>query len=404
MRINKRTKKNNHNTKKNKSINPIDTYSSKRLVLSNKESISPILTDHFNQGIKPQPYENFKLELTKLPPLGNGEFGIAYGVHKTNFAPLKTFTAYYVEIFDESMRTIHMHDSDELGYLIEGTLEIFIWESDTVYTKTIINAGGSWFFPKGTLHSLNNVGDVVSKMFVGFNSLNPSNIDIAVMLNGLPKYLKQEYSGSPHSLLKNFKGPLSNYFFCDFPKSELKTKVSKSSPFTFDLINCKPYFESKNLGFIRRVTYKDWPMIKGINLSLGLINLKPSISTDNFWYTNADALYIVYSGKCDIFMTLTNFNKNDENNKTSVEIFDYFFVPCATPHTIKNTSTSEDLNIGVFFSTDCIKSISLGPSLLFFGQAIIQENFITSNFTESEKSQTTPPITNIKNVPQLFKP
>lgn len=351
----------------------------------------------YSTGVKK--YSNYKLELSKLPTYGLHKYGTATPVNKTIFPVLNTFTSYYVEIFDESMRCVHIHDSDEVGYVAEGQIEVFIWESETVYTKTLIEQGNSWFIPKGALHSLNNVGEKYAKLYVAFNSPHPSNTDIAILLNGLPKYLKNEYAVSPHSILKNYVGPNTNYFFNDYPKDELDIKVSKSSPFSFNINDTKPEFYDNNVGFIKKIDKKKWPILEGTNFSLGKFVLKPRVSTDSFWYKNNDALYIVYNGNADIYMSMSGFNNTNDKNKISIKSHEYYFVPKGTPHTIRNSSNNSNLEMIVYYSDDIIEHVSLGPSLLFFGEGIIQDSFITNKLVQAKKSKSK----TIKNIKRLIK-
>ena len=338
---------------------------------------------------------NYKLDVFKLPNYGLHKYGSAIPVNKTIFPALTTFTAYYVEIYDESMRCVHLHDSDEVGYVAEGAIEVFICESETVYTKVLVPQGNSWFIPRGTLHSLNNVSKEQATLWVAFNSPTPSDTDVAVILNGIPKYLKNAYSASPHSILKDYIGTNTNHFFNDYPKNELNIKVSKSSPFSFDVINSKPEFSDNSLGKIIHVDKEKWPILKDKNFSVGLFFLKPNVSTDCFWHLNNDALYIIHEGNADIYMIMSGYS----NNKMELKKGQYFFVPKATPHVIKNTSHNKELKIIVYYSDDTIKQISLGPSFLFFGDGIIQDSFITNKLVQAKKSKSK----TLKNITRLIK-
>jgi len=346
--------------------------------------------------------DKYRLEVTKLPKLGNGLFGFAYAPDKLNFPVLVSFTTYYVEIFDESMRCIHIHDCDELGYVAEGAIEVLIWTDDNQYTKTLVPEGNLWFIPKGALHSLNNVGKEHAKLWVGFNSTMPSNTDLGIVLNGLPTYLKQKYAGSPHSLLKDYVGPNYNYYFNNYPKNEINMKMSTNSIFSFDFSTIIPEFNDKNLGIIRTVNCKYWPLLKGANLSVSRITMKPNTSTDYHWFSNADANYVIFKGEADIYMSIPNYNNDNDNNKLSVKAYEYAFVPAATPHSIRNTSKSNNLEIVVFLSSEDAKQVHLGNSLLFFGDSIIQQSFVTRMGEEYPGTQGRV-IENVKNIGRIIK-
>jgi len=375
-------------------------YTKKNRPLVNKKTNDSIVAPYYNIYTPETSIDKYRLVLNKLPKLGNGMFGYAYAVDKVNFPVLVSFTTYYVEIFDESMRCIHMHDCDELGYVAEGAIEVLIWTDENQSTKTLIPEGNLWFIPKGALHSLNNVGKQHAKLWVGFNAIMPSNTDLGVMLNGLPTYLKQKCSGSPHSLLKDYLGPNYNYYFNNYPKNELKMKMDMNSIYGFDFSTITPDFHDNNLGTIKTVGTKNWPMLFGSNFSVSRITLKPNTSSDYFWFSNADINYVVYKGEGDFYITKPNYNNND--NKISVKSYEFVFVPCATPHTFRNTSRTNNLEIVAFMSSEEPKIVQIGNSLTFFGDSIIQQSLVDV-MGQEYKGTNGKVIQNFKKIDRIIK-
>jgi oxalate decarboxylase len=394
-----------YNTKKHRkhpvsrNVTKSSSKSSKFLVKHPNEACGiKTSTGPFNLANPTSIYEQYKLDTSKLAPLGTGEYGMAHGVHKSNFNVLNTFTTYYVEIYDDSMRCIHMHDANELGYVADGAIEVIIW-SETKVTKTLATKGCMWFIPKGALHSLNNIGEKNATLWIAFNSTNPSNTDVAVLMNGLPQYLKNEYSASPHSLLKNYVGPNYSYYFNYCPKEVSRTATSLNSPFVLSFDGINPDIYDKDLGCIKRVSWLDWPIIKGTKFSAGHISLRPRTSTDCYWYGNSDANYVIYKGSGKFFMVMTNFNNPCEG--VPIKTGDFYFVPCATPHSIMNDSDS-DLELVVFYSSDDhVSKISFGEAITFFGDTMIQDSLMTSSGQQYANPDKI--IKNIKNIPLIFK-
>jgi len=112
-----------------------------------------------------------------MPNKPYNQFGVAKIVTSQNYPSIKGITVFYIEIFEESMRTIHVHaNCDEIGYVLDGEIQVFIYSPKKVIFK--VKKGGSWFIPRGAIHSLNNIGPKNAKLFVGFNSDTPSNYDL----------------------------------------------------------------------------------------------------------------------------------------------------------------------------------------------------------------------------------
>lgn len=342
-------------------------------------------------------FDKYKIDLRNVKNAGLAKYGIAKPVNGSNY--LASFSLYSVEIYDNSMRTIHSHDCDELGFVQDGVIQVFIWKNEKDYTMTTVTKGNLWFIPRGTLHSLNNVGDNNAVLRVAFNSKTPSDNDISVLLNGLPHYIKNEYCGSPHSLLKHFIGPNTAYLFAPYPKSEVKFKTDQKSPYLYKLEDSKPDFYDKHLGKIVSVDKNKWTTLKDKNFSFSHIYLQPNVSTQAFWYLNNDTIYVIYEGNAEIYMTIPGQNNN--NNKVLLQRENYYFVPCATQHVIRNSSSTSILKIAAFYSNDTFEYYSLNQGLLFFGEPIIQSNLITNKMKPIGRSK----YQTLKRISKkLFKP
>jgi oxalate decarboxylase len=291
-------------------------------------------------------------------------------------------------MYDESMRTIHWHNSDELGYCNDGSLDIFIWDKYGNSTKTHCPKGYVWYIPKGLPHSLHNPSSETAKLFISFNNPDVTSIDISVVLNGLPQFLKDEYSGSPHSLLKNFKGPNTNYYFNEYPKNELGIQYPIISKYVFNLDGMKPTINS-DLGTLSIID--KWPATN-IDLTCGILNLESNVSTGNFWYENVDALYLVATGKAYIYPILSGYNLS--NNQVLLNELEVFFVPKGTSHSILNISDGP-LKMVVFYSSWYPKINTLTPSLLFWNNNFIECCMITDQCEQITQNNSIV----IKNIP-----
>ena len=329
--------------------------------------------------------EKYKFTLKAEDYVGIKEYGRAIAVNKNNFQVLKTFTSFYVEIYNNSMRTPHLHDCEEFGFVSDGTIEIMMWNSENEYTSNIANKGDFWFIPKGVLHSLNNLGNTNAILYVGFNSPDPTNIDIAIVLNGLPQYLKNQYAGSPHSLLKNYNGPTTNYYFNKFNVEKNTSNKYIISQYVFDSKNIPYYYNEFDFGNIKFINKYNWYLLNNISMSSGLFELKAKSSTFSFWYTNADVLYIIIDGHIELYVGLPDMN----NNKIILNKNEYFFMVSGTPHVINNIS-NVDSKILAYYSTNDVVINKLGQSFPFFNNSIMQ-NVLVSNSLKT-------PLSNNENV------
>ena len=340
-----------------------------------------------NENFTTTQTKNNEIEQYKFSPLqqnfvGIKEYGRAIAVTKNNFPILNTFTSFYVEIYDNSMRTPHLHNCEEFGFVASGVIEILIWISSSEYTSNIASTGEFWFIPKGSLHSLNNIGEQHAVLYVGFNSPTPSNIDIGVVLNGLPEYLKNTYINSPHSLLKKYKNMNDNYFFNKYDKSLYKT-TSKNSiqGYSFNL-NIVPKYIDSALGTLNFVNKFNWNLLEKIKMSAGVFVINPKSSTQSFWYTNCDALYIVINDYVEFYLGIPNLNKN----KITINSGEYLFVNSGTPHVINNFTNSK-VKILSYYSDNYANINKLGDVLPFFTNSIINDVINAENSSNKNINQ-----------------
>ena len=312
---------------------------------------------------------SYKLELNTIPYVKttlNNKYGLAKTINSQNFPILQNITSYHLEIYDNSMRTIHMHNNcNELGFLVKGKIQVIIYFDDLYPTVFTVEKGNIWFIPKGFPHCLNNIDDGISEMFVGFSSDSPDSIDISVMIGSMPTLLKNTYDigSNIHTLLKNLEPPTENYIYCPLPKKYLNIKNTINSQYVYDLNAIKSP--------VKIVNSKNWEILKNSGISIGRFIFNPLEISSTLWNVGANCLYIILSGNLDIFIP----------EKNTLLKHNYFFVPTSMLHTVSNPNISEICEFIVFFScSDNCKMLTLQNTLSFFGEELSSYNLVNKYF------------------------
>jgi oxalate decarboxylase/phosphoglucose isomerase-like protein (cupin superfamily) len=312
---------------------------------------------------------NNKLDLSTIPFVPttlNNKYGLAQSISQKNFPVLEEITSYHLEIYHDSMRTVHLHTNcNELGFLLSGKIQVLIYFDEKIPTVFTVLPGNLWFIPKGFPHSLNNIGTETSEMFVGFSNATPDNIDISVMIGSMPNILKNSYKpgSSIHSLLVDFIPPTSNYIYCPLPENAKRIKDIEDSPYYFDL----NMFMGNSMYKI--VNSKTWPILTNKGISLGKFSFKPLQQSETLFTPGSVCLYIILNGKLDIFTP----------EKTSLTKHNYYFVPNSMIHTAINPCDKELCEFIVFFS-DGEKMLTLQNTLNFFGEELSSYNLVNKYF------------------------
>jgi oxalate decarboxylase len=313
----------------------------------------------------PRSPQAYRLETKKNAPYSIPNVANAWIVKKNVFPALDGITSYVLEVYDESMRLPHWHpNASELGYVVSGSLEVILWRSPGETAIFTLTAGMCWFIPQAALHSLNNIGDEKAVLLVGFSADTPQDIDLPVAFNGVPVPVRDAYT-SPHTELKNFKGPLSNPLFGKAAVDPALKNLKIGSPYGFDLNAVPPLFSDPELGTVAWGIQDNWPILE--NMSVLRARLKPHTARDVIWYPDVGTLYIVTQGRGEFHLIMADMPPQP----IPVAPFDYVFIPMGMLHTFLNTSPSEDLEVVAFFNgANPLPEVSLSVSAAFFPESI----------------------------------
>jgi len=297
-----------------------------------------------------------------VTPLSNSS-GKAWEVGLSNFPVLSGVTVFTIEFYDDSMRLPHWHPNcSELGYLLSGKLEIFLWRYTGEASKYTVTPGQCWFIPQGALHALINVSDVTAKMVIGFNTTAVQNIDLPVAFNGIPVPLRNAFT-SPHSTLKDYKGTTVNPLFGVSPLKEV-VKEEINSPYLIDMSRIAPLYNGQ-YGNVTWAIKDNWNILNDI--SIIRVILKPNTARDPIWYPDAGTLYVVTKGKATfklIFPLPTGEYEFDASE------YDYIYVPVGILHTFWNTTDKDFEVVGYFTKDNPLPEVSLLLSTGFFPLSI----------------------------------
>jgi len=263
------------------------------------------------------------------------------------------------------MRLPHWHPNAwEIGLVKEGIIKVYLWRSTGEAAVFTVTKGSLWMIPINALHSLNNVGNEAAVMLVGFSSENPGNVDLPVAFNGLPVPLRDAYT-SPHSALRNYKGPVMNPFSGFSPLSPAPEE-NIPSPYTFDLENAIPLFSKPKLGRVIWAVTENWPIIAGSGISFLSVTLKPETARDAIWWPDAAIIYVVARGSGYTVLVLPGF----EPQKLKLKLNDMVFVPEGIMHSFVNTGDDDFELAGFFSNSNPLPEVSLGAATAFFPRSI----------------------------------
>lgn len=324
------------------------------------------------------PVTAYHLRTDVLPTQGFSESGIGKIVTDDNFKVLKGVTSFLIEIFEDCMRLPHWHTSVELGYMVSGTIEVYLWRSPGEISIFTVNGGSLWVIPQGALHSLNNIGDGSAVMAIGFSNPKPGDFDLPTIYDGVPAPIRNAYT-SPHTRLREYKGPTINPLFGrESIATKLRQRRDEPSPYRFNIDHVKPLFDDEKLGSVIWAVRDNWPILaecglRGIGSKIAFVRtiLQPDTSRDCIWWPDSNALYVVIRGSANFTLILPGHDPTPLLVKSN----DMIFVPVGIAHAIVNVDPLETFEVVTFLDNDKpLPEISLAVATDFFPRSIVDES------------------------------
>ena len=315
------------------------------------------------------------------------DLGDVYVVNSTNFPVLAGVTCLIAEMKAKTQRLPHWHpNAAELGYVIEGEIEIMLWRSPGETTRCTLKAGDCWFFPQGSLHLINNVGAGLARVLVGLSNASPGDVDLPVAFNGLPPAVRFAVGRQP---LVEWVGPAKNPTFGSAPSKPRQPDGQVTSPYGFELAAVTPLFDQPALGSVVWGVQDNWSILESISMLRA--QLQPGTARDVIWYPDANTLYVVTKGRADFYLIQSGV----EANPLAATVYDYVFVPEGVQHTFVNTGDGEFEVVAFFSNGNPRPEVSLSVATAFFPPAL--STAALTQYYGQTATQPTLPLAELQN-------
>jgi oxalate decarboxylase len=160
------------------------------------------------------PQRTHKYRLLGDEPIVNNQGGRLWLVASSKFPISKTITGAILELDIGALRELHWHpNADEWQYVLEGEISVTMFGSGGRYRIETLEKGDVGYIPQGYGHSLENVGDKMCRVLIGFNSGIYEDIDLSAWMAGNPLDVLATNFGKPVTLFEKF--PKRDVFIAD---------------------------------------------------------------------------------------------------------------------------------------------------------------------------------------------
>jgi oxalate decarboxylase len=156
------------------------------------------------QGVREPPLTH-KFRLLAQTPHRIFRGGREWRADSSRFPISKTITGVVLHLEPGSLRELHWHpNADEWQYVLSGRASVTMFGSHGRYRIETLEQGDVSYIPQGYGHSVENVGDQMLRLLVGFNTGTYQTIDLSQWLAGNPLDVLTTNLGLPADVLGKF--------------------------------------------------------------------------------------------------------------------------------------------------------------------------------------------------------
>jgi oxalate decarboxylase len=149
--------------------------------------------------------ETHRYRLLAQPPHRVFEGGREWRVDSTRFEISRTIAGVVLDLERGALRELHWHPTaDEWQYLLAGRVSVTMFGSHGRFRTERLDEGDVGYIPQGFGHSIENVGDGVARVLIGFNTGVYQTIDLSQWIAGNPTDVLATNFGKPPSLFEKF--------------------------------------------------------------------------------------------------------------------------------------------------------------------------------------------------------
>jgi oxalate decarboxylase len=329
------------------------------LVKINPNSNVPPPTDH---GSVPVIWHSFDLTHRRVQ-----EGGWTHEVTQREIPESKELAGVNMRLTRGSYRELHWHLADEWAIMLEGTARITLLSPDGSMFVDEVNEGDLWFFPAGSPHSIQGIGEEGCEFLLVFNQGSFSEESTFLLSDWLmhtpPDVLQKNFGLDAEAIAKLPKGDPLYIFPSEVPAQSLEAdgnEVAQRAPrpkqvFTFKA-STMAATHSNLYGSVKVVDIHDFPASPKI--CAAIVTIKPGGLRELHWHPQVSEWQFWIKGQG----RMTVFNAKEDARTMDFRANDVGFVPAMAGHYIENTG-NEDLVFLELFAAAEYQDISLNQWL-----------------------------------------
>ncbi len=294
--------------------------------------------------------------LNSTPPQQSVPGGSRTDATQFNFPVLRDMSLSYLRLSPKGFREPHWHpNAHELSYCVAGRALMTVFSPGAAHDTFIIEPGTLAFVPMGSIHHIENTGNVPLEMLVCFNHGSPEDLNLSSSIAVMPPSILGETFKVEPSFFIDLKAALPPVFIAESDNPYREEISWMTNRLKMNIGSTQPQIKNKG-GWVRMSNAFLMPSLEG--LSMYSLQLEPQGAREPHWHPNAHELNYLISGKARI----TLFSPVQNVDTFDMKAGDMSFLPKGYLHHIENTG-AEQASFAIFFNHSAPSDIGLSGCL-----------------------------------------
>jgi oxalate decarboxylase len=283
------------------------------------------------------------VSLTARQPAFTSALGSITRVEKSDFPLLRHLSIRRLILSPRSIREPHWHaNAHELGYCIRGGGLVTIVGNHGVRSTFLVGPGDMFFFPSGTMHNIENIGEIDAEFILAFSHEQPEDFGLSGAFDAMSESVLANTLGvKAHSSLNFGRIGEDHAIFSLSSSTEIETQARRPDPYKYR-IEAGRAPTSSDAGSARMAKVATWAVLE--NIAMFSVRITDQGMREPHWHPQTSEMGYVVGGQG----RMTVLDPDGSSNTFAIKPGDVYFIPQAYPHHIENTGEGT-LHILIFF-------------------------------------------------------
>lgn len=280
--------------------------------------------------------------LLTAPVVHDSDLGRIRRLNGDDFPLLKGLSIKRLQLAPGAIREPHWHvNANELGYCVAGELLLTVVDNGNVVSRFTVASGQMFFVDNGSLHAIENVGDMDAELIIAFSHERPEDFSFHASMGAMTDAVLGNTYDRPASVFAQRDHDLGSPYLIRRPgPTYVPRDAAFANPHRFDIEAESPPIDFP-YGQARVSRTQFWPVLK--NISMYSIKVPDDGMREPHWHPTTAEMGYVAEGRA----RMSILDPDGSLDTYLLQAGDVYFIPRAYPHQIE--VLSERIHFLIFF-------------------------------------------------------